>query len=164
MKLIVSTVVFLFSIILSAQSGAEPEFKKIVEDSFQKIWSGLSTEEIKNYYTDDFILFEDGEIWNIDSVQSAVQSIKLRFESPENKSHKFERVNKFEFLKSYTDENSGWIAYHNHADILMNGTSIAKLHWIETATFIKTNKGWMMNSLHSTIFKEEKNANTKVQD
>ncbi len=156
MKKSIVLFVLLFSSFSIAQSVSENEFKRLVRDSFQKIWSDLNFEEVKNYYTDDFILFEDGEIWNNDSVKIAIQDIKSRFESPENNMYEFERVNTFEFLKSHSDNNFGWIAYHNYADILMSGTSIAKLHWLETATFVKTNKGWMIQSLHSTIFKDKK--------
>src|SRR5690606_1279419 len=100
--------------------------------------------------------FEDGEIWNNDSVKNAIKNIKSQFENSENKTNKFERINRFEFLRSHSDNHFGWIAYHNYADILMNQTSIAKLHWVETATFIKTDRGWMIHSLHSTIFKDKK--------
>lgn len=139
-----------------SQSANEAEFKRIVENSFQEIWSNMDESKISKYYTEDFLLLEDGEIWNKDSVKIAIKDIKSRFESPENKAHKFERINKFEYIKSYSDSNSGWIAYHNYADILMNGNSIAKIHWIETAIFIKEKNGWRMNALHSTPFKEEK--------
>lgn len=156
MKNAITILSLLFSSLLLAQSAAEDEFKKIVENSFQEIWSNMEEPKISKYYTEDFILLEDGEIWNNDSVRVAIKDIKSRFESPENKMHNFERINKFEFIKSYSDANSGWIAYHNHADILMNGNSIAKIHWLETATFIKEKNGWRMNLLHSTPFKEEK--------
>ncbi len=157
MKNTVTILILLLGSILWAQSANEAEFKKIVENSFQEIWSNMDESTISKYYTEDFLLLEDGEIWNNDSVKVAIKDIKSRFDSSENKAHKFERINKFEFIKSYSDTNSGWIAYHNYADILMNGNSIAKIHWIETAIFIKEKNGWRMNSLHSTPFKEKEN-------
>ncbi|SMC64572.1 hypothetical protein SAMN06296427_10597 [Moheibacter sediminis] len=138
-----------------AQSANESEFKKLVENSFQEIWSNMDESKISKYYTEDFLLLEDGEIWNNDSVKVAINDIKSRFQSEENKMHKFERINRFEFLKSHSDNNSGWIAYHNYADIKMNETSIAKIHWIETAMFIKDKNGWRIQALHSTPFKEK---------
>lgn len=160
MKNSITLLSLLFSAFLFAQSEAENKFKRIIEDSFQEIWSNLDESKISKYYTEDFLLMEDGEVWDNDSVRSAIKDIKGQFESPENKMNTFKRVNSFEFLKSYSEGNLGWIAYHNYADILMNGTSIAKIHWIETATFIKDKTGWRIQSLHSTVFKEkEKNEN-----
>lgn len=155
MKNTITILTLIFSSLSFAQSANEAEFKKLVENSFKEIWSNLDESKISKYYTEDFILLEDGEVWNNDSVKIAVNDIKSRFESEENKMHKFERINRFEFLKSHSDTNSGWIAYHNYADIKMNETSIAKIHWIETAMFIKDKNGWRIQALHSTTFKEK---------
>lgn len=155
MKNSIAVLVLLFGSFLWAQSANETEFRKLIENSFQEIWSNLDESKILQYYTEDFLLMEDGEIWNNDSVKVAIKNVKERFESLENKQNKFERVNKFEFIKSHADGNFGWIAYHNFADILMNGTSIAKIHWLETATFIKEKNEWKIQSLHSTPFKEK---------
>lgn len=154
MKYAISILIFFFSISIFAQAKDEVQFQKLIEDSFQEIWSNMDESKISKYYSEDFLLLEDGEIWNNDSVKIAVNDIKSRFESPENKMHKFERINSFDFIKSHSETNSGWIAYHNYADIKMNGTSIAKIHWIETAMFIKDKKGWRIQALHSTTFKE----------
>lgn len=145
----------LFSTLSFAQSANETEFKKLIENSFQEIWSNLDESKISKFYTEDFLLLEDGEIWNNDSVKIAINDIKSRFGSDENKANKFERINRFEFVKSKSEGNIGWIAYHNYADMLMNGTNIAKIHWIESATFIKEKNGWRIQSLHSTLVKEK---------
>lgn len=155
MKSTISIFIFLLSITAFAQSADEVQFKKLIENSFQEIWSNLDESKISKFYTEDFLLLEDGEIWNNDSVKIAVNDIKSRFESPENKAHKFERINSFEFLKSKSEGNIGWIAYHNYAEMLMNGRKIAKIHWIESATFIKEKNGWRIQSLHSTLVKEK---------
>lgn len=155
MKKTIIAFVILFNSVSFAQATEEPQFKKLIEDSFQEIWSNLDESKISKFYTEDFLLLEDGEIWNNDSVKIAINDIKSRFESPDNKSHKFERINSFEFIKSKSEGNIGWIAYHNYADMLMNGTSIAKIHWIESATFVKEKNGWRIQSLHSTLFKEK---------
>lgn len=159
MKHFILAPILFLCIFLHGQSGQEQQFKKLIEDSFQEIWSNLDESKISKFYTEDFLLMEDGTVWNNDSVRYAVNNIKERFESPENNKNKFERINRFEFFKSYSEGNSGWIAYHNYADIQMNGVSIAKIHWIETATFIKENNGWRIQMLHSTTFKDNKNEN-----
>lgn len=156
MKKSIIAFTLLFSALSFAQATDEAQFKKLIEDSFQEIWSNLDESKIKKFYTEDFLLLEDGEVWNNDSVKIAVNDIKSRFESTENKANKFERINSFEFIKSKSEGNIGWIAYHNYADMLMNGTNIAKIHWIESATFIKEKNGWRIQSLHSTLVKDKK--------
>lgn len=149
------TFTLLFGTLSFAQSADEAQFKKLIEDSFQEIWSNLDESKISKFYTEDFLLLEDGEIWNNDSVKTAINDIKSRFESDENKANKFERINSFKFVKSESEGNIGWIAYNNYADIQMNGTNIAKIHWIESATFIKENNAWRIQSLHSTLVKDK---------
>ena len=147
--------IFLGSL-LFAQNSNEATFQKIVENSFQEVWSDLDETKINNYYSDDFMLFEDGEILNLDSVKNYVQSSKQMFNSEENKAHQFERINRFEFLKSGSEGNLGWITYHNYAEFKMNGNVISTMHWLESANFVQTKDGWKMIFLHSTPFKESK--------
>lgn len=145
----------LLSSYLYPQSGADSEFKKIVENSFQEVMSDLDENEIRKYYTDDFVLFEGGEIFNLDSLRNYVVNSREMFSSEENKKHKFERINKFEFLKSGSEGGLGWIAYHNYAEFKMDGNTISKIHWLESATFVRTEDGWKISFLHSTPYKEE---------
>jgi len=157
MKSRILLVIVFVSSFLYSQSDTENELQKIVENSFQEIWSDLDENKIPDYYASDFILFEDGEIYNRDSVRNYILNSKVMFSLEENKKHQFERINRFEFIKSGVEGNLGWIAYHNYAEFKMDGNVISNMHWLESATFIKTKDGWKMNFLHSTPFKEEQN-------
>lgn len=52
---------FLLPFSLSAQTAEEIEIKQVIQKSFDEIWSALDTDKMENYYTDDFLLLEDGE-------------------------------------------------------------------------------------------------------
>jgi len=155
MKSIILLSCFIFCPSLFGQSAPEAEFQKIVRNSFQEIWSDLVENKIPDYYTNDFMMFEGGEIYNLDSVRNYIQNSIAMFSSEENKKHQFKRINRFEFLRSGFEGNIGWIAFHNYAEFKMDGQVISKMDWLESATFIKTENGWKMNFLHSTPFKKE---------
>ncbi len=150
LSLSVCTIVF-------SQSNEETQFQSIVENLFQQVFSDLETEKIQHYLTDDFLLFEDGEIWNTDSIRIYTERLKKQFNNEENKINTFKRTNSFKFIKSESDAQSGTIYYENFADFTMNGTSIAKMHWLESAVFRKTKDGWKISFLHSSPVKEDKN-------
>ncbi len=155
MKKYLGIIYFLTAGISLSQSREDKIFESLVENSFQEIWSNLNTGKIATYYTDDFVLFEDGEIQNIDSVYAIINNLSEQFNSEENKNHKFERTNQFKFIKSHVEEDSGWIYYENFADFTMDGTSISKMHWLESAICIKTADGWKIRFLHSSPVKEK---------
>ncbi len=143
--------------IVFSQSNEETQFQSIVENLFQQVFSDLETDKIPDYLTDDFLLFENGEIWNTDSIRIYTEQLKKQFNNEENKMNSFKRTNSFKFIKSESDAQSGTIYYENFADFTMNGTSIAKMHWLESAVFRKTKDGWKISFLHSSPVKEDKN-------
>ncbi len=140
-----------------AQKAEEKELEIIIENLFENVFSILDSTKIDTYLTDDFILYEDGEIWNKDSIQNMVRQMTEQFNSEDNKKYTFKRTNQFKFAKSHIEGNSGWIYYENFADFTMDGNSIAKMHWLESAHFIRTGKGWKISFLHSSPVKEEDN-------
>jgi hypothetical protein len=137
-----------------AQNNNKVELEKTIENSFQEIWSELDETQIGKFYTTDFTLFEDGQIYNIDSVRNVITGQKQQFGSDENKMHKFGRNNRFEFIESSADGNTGWISYRNFAEFTMDGTPIANVQWLESAILIRTEEGWKIRFLHSTMVKD----------
>jgi hypothetical protein len=119
----------------------DPELlKKVVVDYFDGI-SNKDFEKMKAVTTEDFVLYEDGEIWNNDSVFNNIKKhlpFSVRYE--------------FKDFSIYVDQSSGDMTYENHADFVFGGET-ESLDWIESATFRKTDKGWKMNFLHLTIKK-----------
>ena len=138
-----------------AQNSEAIELQKTIENSFREIWSELDENQVEKFYTPEFILFEDGEVYNLDSVKNVIRSQKEQFNSEENKAHKFERFNRFEFIRSETEGNTGFIYYHNFADFTMDGTTIANIHWLESAVLTRTKQGWKIKFLHSTLVKDK---------
>jgi hypothetical protein len=99
-------------------------------------------DKMNDVTTNDFIIYEDGKVWNNDSLINLIKTFP-----------KF-RVNyTFNNFKINVDNLSGSMYYLNHADFVLNDTTKMAYDWIESATFIKGDKGWKMNFLHSTIRK-----------
>ena len=92
--------------------------------------------------TNDFVLYEDGKVWNNDSL------IKFL-----NKFPKLTVEYKFDNLIINVDKTSGDMTYFNHADFVLNDTTKMNLNWIESATFRKIDGNWKINFLHSSIRK-----------
>src|SRR5690606_38926933 len=155
MKKILLLFILPWGIFLSAQTTEEKELENLITSFFNDIFSELETEKIPQYLTPDFVLFEDGEIWDYKTSVEMANQLKAQFNSEENKKHSFRRINSFQFLKTEMEGNTGWIYYENFADFTMDGTSISKMHWLESAFCTKTAEGWKIRFLHSTPVKEK---------
>lgn len=126
-----------------AQSKDEIAIKKILQDSYDAIFSGGESPVISDYYTADFLLLEHGEVWNIDSIQQYVNRKALVESKPK-------RVNSFDFITFEIVGDRAYIAFHNYATVTKAGEKPRKFYWLESAEFIRTNNGWRMKLLHST--------------
>lgn len=124
------------------------QIKNLVVDSFDHIWSELNSENIDKYYTKDFLLLENGEVWNNDSITHYLDNAILRKPNPK-------RVNTIEIIEIKISNNMAWIAYHNHAIFSIDNTIVRKAHWLESATAILTEDGWKLEMLHSTRISNE---------
>jgi hypothetical protein len=92
--------------------------------------------------TSDFILYEDGRLWNIDS---AFMNIRNRMPY----TVKFQMAN----LKFFVDRESGDVTYTNHGDFVFSNAQKLSLDWVESATFRKINGIWKINFLQATVRK-----------
>jgi len=143
----------LFSLICQfsfAQMGAmqdEEIAKRLVIGAFEEIWSNLDSTMIKHYHTDDFLLLENGVLWNNDSIRDYQKKTLER-------TIKWKRENKFDFVRVKKSANSIWLAYHNYATWTIDSNIIRKVHWLESAVAIKTRDGWKLQMLHSTRIQE----------
>lgn len=126
----------------------EIQIQNLIQESFDSLFSTFNADAIERYYTNDFILLEDGEIWDNEFIKNYFNGAIKKQPIPT-------RVNKFDFIKTEVDGNLGWIAYNNHATISRNGEIIRDIHWIESAVAIKTPDGWRLKMLHSTPAKKE---------
>ena len=140
-----------FTSIAFAQVSIETHKKQIqnlVVESFDEIWSKLEATKIEKYYTKDFVLLEHGEVWNNDTIAKYLNNAKLKLPIPK-------RVNTIQIIDIKVADKTAWVAYHNYATITADDKIIRKVHWLESATAILTNKGWKFDMLHSTRIKSE---------
>mgnify|MGYP005752136959 FL=1 len=146
MKKLILSALFLSLIFLSAFSQTQNEEKQIqdlIQNSFDDLFSSFQSEKLKDYYTDDFILLEQGEVWDIPTILNYFDRTKQNPNPPT-------RVNRFEFIETKIEGNRAWIAYHNFATISLNGETVREIRWLESATAVKTKDGWRLDMLHST--------------
>ena len=139
------------SSIACAQVSSDTHKKQIqnlVLESFDEIWSKLEPKNIEKYYTKDFLLLEHGEVWNNDTIAAYLNKAKLNLPIPK-------RVNTIQIIDIKVTNKTTWVAYHNYATITADDKIIRKVHWLESATAILTNKGWKFDMLHSTRIKSE---------
>ena len=134
------------------QNAIERETRKIeklIIDSFDEIWSKLDSKNIDKYYTKDFLLLENGEVWNNDSIRNYLDDAMLRKPIPG-------RMNSIEIIEIKVFKRMAWIAYQNRATFLSDNKIIGNAHWLESATAILTEDGWKLEMLHSTATKNDR--------
>lgn len=156
MKKVLVLTLLIFSSWVFTQTKEEIEVQTTIETMFQNVFSDLDLSKIPMYFTDDFVLFEDGEIMDEKFITQMILNLKEQFEGEENKDKNFNRRNSFDFLKISVNGNSAWIYYKNSAVFTLNGMEIAKINWLESAYLLKESKGWKIQFLHSTVAKESK--------
>jgi lysophospholipase L1-like esterase len=97
------------------------------------------TAKMRALTTDDFILYEDGLVWNNDSAFKNIrQHLPFRV--------KFTLAD----MHTYVDEHSGDCVYTNHADFVFHDSDHLHIDFLESASFRRTAAGWKMNVLHLT--------------
>ncbi len=122
--------------------------KNLVMESFDEIWSKLNSKNIDKYYTKDFLLLENGEVWNNDTIANYLDKALLDKPNPI-------RINTIEIIDTKVTNKTAWVAYHNYATFSIDGKIVFKAQWLESATAILTDKGWKLDMLHSTRIKND---------
>ena len=117
--------------------------KDSIEATISRFFDGLSEVDagkLKSNATDDFLLLENGHVWNMDTLVN-------KMNDPKNAGIK--RVNKFQFIKTEQNGNIAWVSYHNTADFSLYEKK-QTVHWLESAVLRKDNGCWKIKLLHST--------------
>ena len=152
MKKLISIIVMVFFTTLSFGQVSNETDKKLIKnlvmESFDEIWSKLNSKNIEQYYTKDFLLLENGEVWNNDTIANYLDKALLDKPNPT-------RINTIEIIDTKVTNKTAWVAYHNYATFSIDGKIVFKAHWLESATAILTDKGWKLDMLHSTRIKTE---------
>ena len=122
----------LLTLFVSVNSFCQKE-KDSIEGSISKFFDGLSevnAAKLRAYSTDDFILLENGHVWNMDTLINKISA-------PKNAGIK--RVNKFGFIKTEQAGNIAWVSYHNTADFSLNEKQ-QTVNWLESAVLKKSGR------------------------
>ncbi|WP_111670069.1 DUF4440 domain-containing protein [Algoriphagus litoralis] len=150
MKTCLTFFLLLFSTGAFAQnivSSDEKEIQNLIQNSFDALFSNYDSKQLPDFYTEDFLLFEQGEIWDMDFIKNYLTRAQANPNPPT-------RTNRFEFIETKVDGNRGWVGYWNYATITQDGKVIRDIKWLESATAVKTDKGWRLDMLHSTRVEE----------
>lgn len=143
-KLIFCLIIFTAITIGCGQTSnhEDPEIlKQVLFEYFEGI-KNKDLERMNDVTTSDFVLFEDGKVWNNDSLFNLLHSMP-------------DYVAEYEFshINIEMENKVGYMVYFNHMDITLSDTIKQQYDWIESATFKKIDGVWKLNFLHSTVRK-----------
>lgn len=134
------------STLLYAQPRAT-ENQQQVQQTVINFFESLSSRDsigLTSYCTNDIILFENGKIWNADTL--ILKAITL------NTATDFKRSNAFDFISTTVKRNIAWATYNLYSVMTRNGNQTT-VHWMETIIAIKEKNRWKIKVLHSTLIK-----------
>ena len=131
----------------NSEMKKEDQIKELISNSFQKIFSDLDPQSLDTYCTQDFLLLETGEVWDMDKMRNYIDRASKQ-------KSKVIRFNSFDFVEIKIEGKMAWVAYHNKAEFKSGEEVIRELNWLESATAILTEEGWKLQLLHSTIAEE----------
>jgi ketosteroid isomerase-like protein len=149
-----ATLIVLFSLISFTSFGQasfptdKEQVQQLIQNSFDEIFSNYEAERLGDFYTEDFLLLEQGEVWDMAIIRDYLTKAKSNPTPPT-------RTNRFEYIKTIVEGNRAWVAYHNYATISRDGKVLREIYWLESATAIRTNQGWRLDMLHSTRVEKE---------
>jgi hypothetical protein len=135
----------IFGLVLFMGCQPKPDDPEVLKKVLTDYFDGIKAQDVNKLNaltTKDFVLFEDGRIWNNDSL---VQPM------PGEESLKATWV--FDSMTIHMDQNSGHMVYQNHGDFVINDTINMHFDWLESAHFKKVDGQWKLSFLHSTVRK-----------
>ena len=130
--------------------GEKQIAQDLIQGAFDHLWGGVDSTKILDYHTKDFIILENGEVWDNDRIK-----VFMREQLAESKRPK--RINKMEYISIDKYGESMQIAYHNFADFVEADSIVFKGRWLESALAVETDKGWRLKMMHSTWVPIKKN-------
>ncbi|MDW7694317.1 DUF4440 domain-containing protein [Flammeovirgaceae bacterium SG7u.111] len=117
--------------------------KDLIQGAFDDLWAGVDSTKISKYHTDDFIILEQGKIWDNDRIKAYMRKQLARTD-------RAKRINRMDYISIDKYGESIQIAYHNYAEFTRADTLVGKAQWLESALAIKTKDGWKLKMMHST--------------
>ncbi|MCG8330513.1 MAG: hypothetical protein MI974_22640 [Chitinophagales bacterium] len=117
--------------------------KNLIQGAFDDLWAGVDSSKISNYHTDDFIILEQGEIWDNDRIKEYMRD---QLANPD----RAKRTNRMEYISIDKYGESIQIAYYNYAEFTRADTLVGEARWLESALAVATKDGWRLKMMHST--------------
>lgn len=121
--------------------------KNLIQGAFDDLWAGVDSTKIGLYHTDDFVILEQGEVWNNDRIKVYMLQQLAKPDRPK-------RTNRMEFISIDKYGESIQIAYYNFAEFTRADTLVGKASWLESALAVPTKDGWRLKLMHSTRVRE----------
>jgi hypothetical protein len=143
-RILLITIAIVFTGQLYAQQQLTKE-QQMAQQSVVKMFDALSNRDsvrLKIYCAQDILLFENGQVWNIDTL--IMKAIIL------NTASDFKRTNSFEFLNTEMNKNTAWVSYNLRSAMTRNGKQVFA-HWMETVVLVQEKNEWKIKVLHSTL-------------
>ena len=109
------------------------------------VWEDNDFEKMQTLITEDYILYEDGLIWNNDSLIKGLKGYLTAFPGAT-----FDyRLSNF---KTTVGMNVATTYYQNEGKMITPDSTF-QFNWIESAFFVKEENEWKISFLHSTVKK-----------
>jgi hypothetical protein len=145
MRLTLIFAVLMIPALAFSQNAEQTKVNNTIKAMFDGI-SNLSIEQVKKNSTEDLMIIENGEVWNMDTLSTIINALK---------DFNPARVNSFEFFKTEIHGQTAWVAYLNYATVTTNVQKI-EYKWLESAVLVKQGNDWKVNMLHSTRLSPKK--------
>ena len=120
-----------------------PKSHTEVQSVITRLFDGLAALDItavRVEVTSDFLLLEEGQVWNIDSLITAIEPLKELT---------YKRDNNLEFIRTEVKGKMAWVSYKNWAEVQFFDLK-RDVKWLESAVLVKERKRWRIKLLHST--------------
>lgn len=117
--------------------------KNLIQGAFDDLWAGVDSTKILDYHTEDFIILENGEIWDNARIKKFMRKQLA-------KEDRAKRINIMDYVSIEKYGNSMQIAYNNKAEFFKNDSLVNTGSWLESALAVKTKEGWKLKMMHST--------------
>jgi len=133
---------FLFSgnCAFSQKHNGTEQVQQVIVSFFDALAKG-ETAKMSSYCTMDFLLLENGEQWNTDTLVRKISAPR-----PSD----YYRTNQFFFFNSRFSLKQATLHYLNTAFIKSNGKQL-KIEWLESAGLLKIHGNWKLQWMHSTL-------------
>jgi len=125
--------------LFSQQNKDSTEIMQLLKADYKT----MVTNDIKTHRancTDDYLLIEDGEIWNMEKEAAYYK---------QNEKRVIEREDHFALHYMKILDNTAYVVYNLRSDITENG-KLSQKNWHESVIFRKVDGKWRIALIHST--------------